>query len=606
MKKSKIKQDNIKQAIEASIYSLKLPIKIAPKLYILYCSVSLVRYIIPMLSIIVFKLLIDRLAEVYTDGINLYKLAPLVAVYLVISILNSQMDVLIEWMSSLLKDKIKFFVDLEIINKSASIDIECFEDSEKQDYIDAVDNSQWAITEGILCPVKIIGSIISFISVNIVFLLYNPILAIIFILTNIPYALVSVLTTNKLDQWLLDSIPITRRKEYYLQLLTDRKYAKEMRVYNLRDYYKEKYYDCWNRLLKQRKDILKKGFRMVNYLSMFLYIGDIFIIIYATNQGMNGKISIGELGLYVAAIATVTETFSEIIVMCGTYFGINVSRIKKYMQFMKWESKLIQGNCECPDEMVIDFENVSFRYRENEEDSLKNVTFHIGIGQKVAIAGVNGAGKTTIVKLLLRMYQPSTGRILINGRNINEYRIESIRKHFAACFQDVIHYGLTVRECVAMSEYSKKSDSDKIKEKIDLVGLLKDIEKWPNNIDTPLTRMFEEDGKELSGGQWQRLGIARTLFRNASFLIFDEPTSAIDALAEQEIFRLFYSALNHKSAIIISHRLSGITLADHIIFMKDGRIVEQGKHQELIERNGEYATLYNLQAEKYKSGSQEI
>lgn len=220
----------------------------------------------------------------------------------------------------------------------------------------------------------------------------------------------------------------------------------------------------------------------------------------------------------------------------------------------------------------------------------------------MALIGVNGAGKTTIVRLLLRFYEPQSGQILLNGTDIREYTMASLWSVFGVCFQSVEHYAMKLRENVTISDIEREYDIEALNTSAHLSGLDRVIEDWKDGWDTLMTRKFSDDGKELSGGQWQKVGLSRAFFGNADIVILDEPSSALDAEAEDVIFSSFATLCRDKGGILISHRLSSVMMVDKILYINGGRLTEYGTHSELMKKNGEYAKLYRLQAEKYIGG----
>ena len=274
------------------------------------------------------------------------------------------------------------------------------------------------------------------------------------------------------------------------------------------------------------------------------------------------------------------------------------------MDFFHWKEEESANNV-MPDmdTFSIEFKNVTFRYPNTDAIVLDNLSFRIDAAEKAAIVGINGAGKSTIVKLLLRLYEPDSGEILIDGKNIKTYPLDAYRQKFSACFQDVSHYALTYAENIALSDIERISDADAIIDAAKESGLGDIHTSFPEGLSNPMTRSFSDIGVELSGGQWQKVGIARAFFRNVPFIILDEPSSALDPKAESQIFHSFAKLCGNKSGILISHRLSSIMLVDKILFLENGRIKESGTHSELMRRNGTYAAMYNLQAEKYRTNA---
>jgi ABC-type multidrug transport system fused ATPase/permease subunit len=252
----------------------------------------------------------------------------------------------------------------------------------------------------------------------------------------------------------------------------------------------------------------------------------------------------------------------------------------------------------------ISFRNVDFSYSEESRKILDNFNLEIKAGEKIALVGVNGAGKTTIVKLLCGFYTVDSGEVLINGIDVKDFRKQDLFKLFSAVFQDIVIMPFTIGENVSMAAIDE-SDRDKIWESLETAGLREAIEKYKDGIDAPMTREIVENGVILSGGQQQKLLMARALYKNAPLLILDEPTAALDPIAESETYEQFHNLSESKTALFISHRLASTRFCNRIIFFKDGKIAEIGTHAELMQKGGEYANMFEIQSHYYKKSIDE-
>jgi ATP-binding cassette, subfamily B, bacterial len=253
----------------------------------------------------------------------------------------------------------------------------------------------------------------------------------------------------------------------------------------------------------------------------------------------------------------------------------------------------------------IEFRDVSFTYPGKDAETqaaLKHVSFTIHTGEAIALVGRNGAGKTTLVKLLTRLYEPDEGEILIGGRNIKEYDLKELRAQVGVIFQDYVNYYMTAQENIGVGRVDKIESRELVISAARKSGASAVIEKLPQGYDTMLGRWFKDlkDSTQLSGGEWQKIALARAFMRDARILVLDEPTSALDAQAEYEVFTKFRELTKGKTAVFISHRFSTVRLADRIYVIENGSIIESGSHQELITLDGRYAQLFNLQAEAYR------
>jgi ABC-type multidrug transport system fused ATPase/permease subunit len=249
----------------------------------------------------------------------------------------------------------------------------------------------------------------------------------------------------------------------------------------------------------------------------------------------------------------------------------------------------------------ITFENVSFAYPGTDQFVLKNLNLIITSKQKLAIVGLNGAGKTTFVKLLLKLYEPTSGRILINGEDIKKYNTRSYYKLFAPVFQDMECYAFTLAENVSMKP-EDRTDKELVKECIRKAGLGNKLDEWEKGVDTNILKILHNDGVILSGGEQQKLALARALYKNAPIVVLDEPTAALDAMAESKMYEDFDNLVSGKMAIYISHRLASTRFCDVIAVFEDGEMIEYGSHHELMSAGGRYAGMFEMQAKYYKEG----
>ena len=259
------------------------------------------------------------------------------------------------------------------------------------------------------------------------------------------------------------------------------------------------------------------------------------------------------------------------------------------------------GTRELTEFQSLEFDDVWFKYPYTDKYVLSGASFRMNRGDKLSIVGINGAGKSTIIKLMLGLYEAESGKILVNGYPMEEYRLRDIRKLFSVLFQSFVQYPLTVRENIALSDLDRLEDDEGIVKAMELGDIYPDMEpKMKSGLDSVMTRSFDDEGIELSKGQWQKVALSRAYFKNSPIVVFDEPSAALDAEAEDKIFRNFEKIACDRTGIMISHRISASRTANHIIVLDGGKIVEDGTHDALIERGGLYARFYNLQKEKYR------
>ena len=394
--------------------------------------------------------------------------------------------------------------------------------------------------------------------------------------------------------------PETRQQHYLETLLAREDYAKEVQLYQLGEMLLKRYRNIFNRLYDEDRNLtIQKGFW--GYL-LGLLSTSAFYAAYAwiVMEAIASKISLGEMTMYLVVFRQGQSTFAAALTSIGGMYEDNLYLANLY-EFLeqpipKSEGKITKGI----EHDGIRFENVSFCYPESQEPVLKNISLHLQHGEKLAIVGENGSGKTTLIKLLTRLYIPSSGRILLDGVDLNDWDIDVLRKRIGVIFQNFVQYQFTVGENVGVGDVDRLND-DQEWEIASEKGMAKPfINNMPKKFGTQLGRWFK-GGQELSGGQWQKIALSRAFMRSqADILVLDEPTAAMDAEAEMNIFNHFRALTKNQMVVLISHRFSTVRMADKIIVMADGSITEEGSHEQLLAADGRYAHLFSLQAAGYQ------
>lgn len=374
----------------------------------------------------------------------------------------------------------------------------------------------------------------------------------------------------------------------------------ELRLYNLKNHFQEKYDKVVRSLKDKRAKIFSRGFHYTNIGVLISFLGTILVTVIFVFNTYNKRINLGDLTLLIGLSTLISSSLNYVISNIASVFDLYVKHILAYQEFFSWpqiiddDGEVIErGNIE------IEFVDVSFAYPNTNKNVLDKISFKIHKGEKIALIGENGAGKSTIIKLLLRFYEPQSGLILINNKDIRTYSLTSLYALFGVSFQDVYNYALSIEENIVLSNINEKDNLEKIHYTVKMANIEDICQDLPNGLATPLTREFVPDGIELSKGQWQKIAIARTFFRDACFYILDEPSSALDPKAEDYIFSSFKELCKNNGGIIISHRLSCVIMVDKIYLLDSGKIIEQGTHQELMMLNGKYVKLFKLQAKPY-------
>lgn len=379
--------------------------------------------------------------------------------------------------------------------------------------------------------------------------------------------------------------------------------AKDIRIFHLSKWIKQKEQKLIDKEKKYHKHLMGINFTRQNIGFILGFIRDGIAYVYLVNQAVVGNITPGDFVLYLGAIHGFSDFVSSIAWNIQELLTAS-DRAQSYRKYYDMqEEDIIQGTVTADDmkyPLDIEFKDVCFRY-DDKKDVLKNLSFHIHGGEKIAIVGVNGAGKTTIVKLLCGFYEPDKGEILINGININQFTKRDLYKLFSTVFQENRIFPFTVGENLTF-QLKENIDKKRAENALKEAGLWKKLKRQKITLDDYMTKYFMKEGVTFSGGEMQRFILARAIYKDAPLLILDEPTAALDPIAESEIYNKYAEISREKTSIFISHRLASTSFSDKILFLKDGTITEKGTHEELIKRNGEYAHMFQVQASYYRKG----
>ena len=391
-----------------------------------------------------------------------------------------------------------------------------------------------------------------------------------------------------------------RRQDYWRRLLTERSPAPEVRLFGLADHIRGSWRSTTDAMLREQTALRVKNLSLIvpsSLATVALFGIVLFSLVWAANAG---AVTAGAVVAYVYITWTYIGRVSDLHwrVRSLQEFAVQLSYLPEFLALGQVDR---QGGAPAPASIRegVELRDVSFTYPGGTAPVLSSIDLAIRPGETVALVGENGAGKTTLTKILLGLYQPTGGVVTVDGTDLREIDLESWRDRAGAVFQDYMTYAFTARENIGMGRIGELANTEAIRDAAVRSGADAAIEALPNGYETLLGREFE-DGRDLSRGQWQSLAIARLYLRDAELLVLDEPTSALDALAEVEVYRQFLELSSDKAVLLISHRLGSARLADRVVFLQDGEIVEQGTHEELVQAGGAYSELFAMQAEWYR------
>ncbi|MBO5380354.1 MAG: ABC transporter ATP-binding protein [Clostridia bacterium] len=523
-------------------------------------------------------------------------------IYLVISsIVSNAYNAFI----SISSEKVANHIKVKIISKAKTIDVSQFDLPE---FYEKFEN---ASREASFRPIQILSStfsmisnIISMISFIIVLIALNPLAPLIIFVISLPAAIIKFVYGRKNFLYMRRRSKDRRQMEYFSQIMTSKDIVKEVRLFNLSDTFIGKFKSIFKKYFKGLKSLILRenmwhiviaiATAVVN-AALFLYVG-----IKAVNDA---DFKIGDYSYYASALNSIIGCIGSIVASTATVYQGTLF-IDNVIEFNKLEPKIVPTvspalSVERHIAHEIEFRNVSFAYPGTDKLVLKNVSFTLKPGSTSVLVGLNGAGKTTIIKLLTRLYDPTDGVILLDGEDLRKYDTTELYSTFGAIFQDFGKYAVSIEENIYYGDIEKGFSEEDVIDAATKSGADDYINRMPDGYKTKLIRFFDEDATDLSIGQWQKLSVARAFYSDSDILILDEPTASLDAIAEQQIFKQFEELTENKTSIFVSHRLSSATTADNIIVVEYGEIIEQGNHKELMQKQGKYYELFTTQAKRY-------
>lgn len=586
-----MKKDKIYCFIDRIKFIFKLIKDLKLSLLIVCLFLCVINVILPYITMINTQEIINRIQI----GLSIRLILKRLIIFLILGILYIISSNLYNFLILKYKEYLYLELNKKFLDNSLKFNLKDFENLEVYNII------QRAEQEIGIRPYNIIISLLSIISqsVNLIsaFLIltkWHLTLIIGFILLA-SFASKYFISISKNEYDILMNRTNYERKSWYIShLLIKDEYIKEVRLFGLSKYLIQQFIELRSRFFKENVDVLKRQYIFSEIYQLMNYVISFFIIFLAIYESTQGILLVGTAMTYINTSSKIENAIQNIV---SNIFGIYkdslyIDNIKKYFNY---ESNKFYGNKTLKNITTIEFVNVSFKYPNREVYAIRNTSFKIKKGEILAIVGENGSGKTTIIKLLNGLYDEYEGNILINGIEIREIDKKSLRNCLATLFQDYNKYQFTIKENIGFGSIDNLDDIEKIKYSAKKGGADQFINCLPNNYTQQVGYWFE-GGTQLSGGQWQKLGLSRLFMKNADCLILDEPTASLDPFSELEIFKQLYQNSNEKINIIITHRFINTVFANKIIVLKNGEIIEKGKHDELLKQDGFYKDMFDIQS----------
>jgi ATP-binding cassette subfamily B protein len=519
-----------------------------------------------------------------------------------LAVLTDALNRMINLVDSLLGDLFSNYTSMRIMRHAATLDLDQFEDSV---FYDKLERARQQTTGRTILLSQVMSQVQDMISMAFLItglLAFNPWLILLLLVAIIPAFLGEAYFNNQNYALTRSQTPERRELDYVRYLGASDETAKEIKIFNLAEFVIQRFKTLSDKFYKDNSKLAVSRSTWGTFFSILGSMGYYGAYVFIIVRTINGNTTVGGL-TFLAGSFRQLSALMEGMLSRFTTVSQGAIYLRDFLDFFEIQPKISIAKNPLPFPKEIKqgftFENVGFRYHNSDRWANRHLNFTLHPDEKLALVGENGAGKTTMVKLIARLYDPTEGRILLDGIDLKEYSVEDLRLHIGVIFQDYLRYQMTLSQNIAVGNIKEVENKALIKKaaKESLADTL--AERFPNQYEQWLGRRFN-DGVELSGGEWQKVALARAYMKDAQVLILDEPTAALDARAEYEVFQRFAELTKGKCAVLISHRFSTARMADRILVLDKGTVLEIGTHEQLLEKNGRYAELFKLQAMGYR------
>ena len=601
-----------KQILSAYARSLRMTIESGPKLSAAMLVATVVAALAMPLEAWIAKLMIDTVTSALASNatVSFQTLLPVVIAFVVVWALGQVAESLSNNLRLQLSDQSMYHAQVRVIEKATRMDPACFESAQFYDQLSVARDQVWRISQVTYQMLDVTAQLISLVSLLLLLASIHWLVPILVVLTHVPKLIAqSVYTRKRASVWM--NYTATRRMiDYAANVLGGREFVKETRLFQLEPHLLDKMRGGVRQFLSESMAIVVSQEKWNAVLSLLPLLSTAGVWFYVALEALARRRTVGDLALAFQALDSSRRAMNQ-IAGASAFLVENTFFVVQLFEYLDRPTESYPGALKRPQagamlhtpnmQGTLAFNNVSFRYPGADKNTLSNISFQLKAGERLALVGENGAGKTTLIKLLTRLYDPTEGTITCDGIDLRDMLPEAWQCKVGVIFQDFVRYDLTARDNIGFGDidsYLKGALDGKLQLAAVQGGADAVIAELPKGYDTVLGRRFE-GGTDLSGGQWQKIALARAFVRNADLLVLDEPTAALDAFAEAAVYNRFAELTEGKSTVFVTHRLSSVKMAQNILVLKDGALIEQGDHATLMAHSGEYAQMYTLQAERY-------
>jgi ATP-binding cassette, subfamily B, bacterial len=574
-----------------------------PRAVLINLVLRVLAALLPLALLVVARWIVDGAVGAASGGQGMTPhLWGLVALEFGLAVLGAVIARGTDHLAVILRENYTRYVSLRLMDQAAKLDLATYEEPTFHDQLERARVQATDRLVMIAAIARFIQLALTTVSLCIGILVFSPWILLNIVVCLVPAALGEAYFGARLYALAFQHTPKRRELDYLRQLGASKENAKELKIFGLNSFLMRRYDKLSGEILGEVVSLSRRatlGLSTLSVVSSLGYYGAYAYVVYRCAQG---TLTVGELTFLAGAIAGANRTLQELSVTAASIVDQSLYT-RDMLAFFRLQpeirSKPDARNVPRPIRKGLEFRNVTFSYPGRPEPVLQGVSFHMAPGERLALIGENGQGKTTIVKLLMRLYDPTEGQVLLDGVDLREYNLEDLWHEVGAIFQDFARYEMTAHHNIAVGRIEQMEDAELVQQAAQRSLANTVIERLPGGYAQMLGRRFD-GGLDLSGGEWQKLALARAYMRDAQILVLDEPTAALDARAEMDVFTRFGELSRGKMALLISHRFSTVRMADRILVLEKGKIVEEGHHDHLIATGGRYATLYELQASRYR------
>lgn len=578
----------------------------APGALVISLALTLVSALIPATQIYISKLIVDSVVELVGAGaaiaIITQSLLPLVAAGFGFLLLQAVLTQLDGYTTQVMSDRFLLYANTQLLQQATRLDLAHYESSEFHDILERAQQSGSNYPMRVMrLSVRLLGQVTRLFGLLALLLRFNSLVFVLLLLSALPTFWVSVRFSERRFFMTRRQTPSRRLADYFGKILTEPKFVKEVRLFNLGGYMADQYqtireeFNQESQMLARRQAIAQVTLEIISAVGFY---GAYALVLWETVRGL---VTIGDLTLYAGTFQQAQAATAGILLTVATLYEFNLY-VSQYFEFIDLTPQVVSPPKAKPFPQPIKeglmLNSVYFTYPGSDIPTLKNIHLTVGPEECIALVGLNGSGKTTLLKLLTRLYDVDRGLIAMDDIPLSAFDLGDLRRNIGVLFQDFARYAVSAKDNIGFGNLPERNDEQQIFQAATDAGATGVIEELESGYDTVLGKMFD-GGVDLSGGQWQKIGLARAFMSEAQVLILDEPTAAVDAIAEHDLFERFRQLTQGKMTFLVSHRFSTVRMADRIVVLENGAITETGTHDELMAKQGRYEEMFRLQAESY-------